>query len=136
MFGVVNKPINLHTSPSTTSPPSWPQYSSFPWVTAYLTCNLGLTIYNKLVLAGDFPFPYTLTAIHCFFGTVGSLVCLKRGVFSQVRLTQRESAIIMLFSVLYTINIIVSNVSLFPAARERKVTVDISSQYRSIKSSA
>jgi hypothetical protein len=113
MFGIVNKPVPLPTSPNTTSPLPWPQYSSFTWLTAYFVCNLALTIYNKLVLAGDFPFPYTLTAIHCFFGTVGSLVCLKSGVFSQIRLTQRETAIVVLFSVLYTINIIVSNVSLF-----------------------
>jgi hypothetical protein len=113
MFGIVNKPIQLPTSPNTTSPLPRAQYSSFTWLTAYFVCNLALTIYNKLVLAGDFPFPYTLTAIHCFFGTVGSLVCLKRGVFTQIRLTQSETAIVVLFSVLYTINIIVSNVSLF-----------------------
>lgn len=84
------------------------------WLTAYFACNLALTIYNKIVLAGDFPFPFVLTAIHCFFGAVGSLVCLKRGMFIQVRLTQAEAAIVVLFSGLYTVNIIVSNVSLFP----------------------
>jgi hypothetical protein len=120
MFGFVNKPIQLPTSPDTTTPPSWPQYSSLTWLVVYFVCSLSLTIYNKLVLAGQFPFPYTLTAIHCFFGTVGSLLCLKRGVFTQVRLTQTETAIVVLFSGLYTINIIVSNVSLFPLSKERR----------------
>jgi len=138
MFGFVNKPIQLPTSPDTISPSSWPQYSSLTWLTVYFVCSLALTIYNKLVLAGDFPFPYTLTGIHCFFGTIGSLVCLKRGVFTQVRLTQTETAIIVLFSGLYTINIVVSNVSLFSPSFKRKsaeLYSDISSQYRSIKSS-
>ena len=114
MFGFVNKPVQLLTSPTATSPSSWSQDSTLVWLTAYFVCNLALTIYNKIVLAGDFPYPYTLTAVHCFFGTVGCLICLKRGLFTPVRLTRTETGIIVLFSGLYTINIIVSNVSLFP----------------------
>jgi len=86
--------------------------SSFAWLTAYFALNLALTIYNKLVLAGNFPFPYTLTAIHCLFGTLGSYICLNQGIFSRVRLTYRDTALVSLFSVLYTVNIIVSNLSL------------------------
>src|SRR5947207_1190160 len=87
--------------------------SSYTWLIAYFAFNLALTIYNKLVLAGSFPFPYTLTAVHCLFGTVGSAICYKKGVFSQARLTKRETILVGLFSGLYTINIIVSNVSLY-----------------------
>src|SRR5271154_7200857 len=83
------------------------------WLLAYFACNLVLTIYNKLVLAGDFPFPYTLTAIHCLFATIGSWACLRSGGFSQARLSQRESIIIFLFSAIFTVNILVSNVSLY-----------------------
>ena len=87
--------------------------SSFSWLIVYFAFNLILTIYNKLVLAGSFPFPYMLTAIHCLFGTMGSSICLKNRVFTQARLTQSAAIAIGLFSVLYTINIIVSNASLY-----------------------
>jgi Triose-phosphate Transporter family len=87
--------------------------SSFAWLSAYFTFNLSLTIYNKLVLAGNFPFPYTLTAIHCFCGTLGSYICLKQGIFKRVGLTYRDTALVSLFSVLYTVNILVSNLSLY-----------------------
>lgn len=92
---------------------TWSPSSSFSWLITYFAFNLALTIYNKLVLAGSFPFPYLLTAVHCLFGTLGSSICLKNGVFNQARLTQRETIAIGLFSGLYTINIIVSNVSLY-----------------------
>jgi hypothetical protein len=87
--------------------------SSYSWLVVYFAFNLVLTIYNKLVLAGGFPFPYMLTTVHCLFGTVGSSICLKNRVFTQARLTQSETIVIGLFSVLYAINIIVSNASLY-----------------------
>ena len=87
--------------------------SSYNWLLAYFFFNLALTIYNKLVLNGNFPFPYTLTAIHAFCGAIGSWICLERNVFSMPQLTARESIQIILFSVLYAINIITSNVSLY-----------------------
>ena len=90
-----------------------PRGSTFSWLLAYFFFNLALTIYNKLVLAGNFPFPYTLTAVHALSGTIGSWVCLKQGVFTTARLTTKETLRIVLFSGLYTINIIVSNVSLY-----------------------
>src|SRR5204863_8756315 len=93
--------------------PPWRSPNSFIWLLAYFGFNLALTIYNKVVLAGNFPFPYTLTAVHCFSGAVGSSLCLERGIFNQARLTKRENVIVILFSMLYTINIIVSNVSLY-----------------------
>jgi len=72
--------------------------------------NLILTMYNKIVLANNFPFPYILTAIHCFFVTAGSLICLKAGVFTRAQLTQSDAVIVI---GLYTFNIVVSNVSLY-----------------------
>jgi hypothetical protein len=87
--------------------------TSYAWLLAYFFFNLALTIYNKFVLAGNFPFPYTLTAVHALSGSVGSYVCWKTGVFSMSTLTTRETVQIILFSGLYTLNIIVSNVSLY-----------------------
>jgi Triose-phosphate Transporter family len=98
-------------SVTTTAAVSWKSASS--WLVAYFFFNITLTIYNKLVLAGNFPFPYTLTAIHALSGTIGSWACLQRGVFVLAPLSLQDQLPIILFSVLYTINIIVSNVSLY-----------------------
>ncbi|TFK29429.1 TPT-domain-containing protein [Coprinopsis marcescibilis] len=83
------------------------------WVFLYFTLNLSLTLYNKYVL-NHFPFPYTLTALHALCGTVGTFVMLHFKLASDPlpRLNFKESAVILAFSMLYTINILVSNASL------------------------
>lgn len=50
------------------------------WLTLYFVFNLGLTLYNKSVLV-RFPFPYTLTALHAFCGTVGTCWLWWTGYF-------------------------------------------------------
>jgi hypothetical protein len=81
------------------------------WLCLYFAFNLGLTLFNKLVLQG-FPFPWTLTAIQMLSGTIGTQIALQRGAFTQARLTTKENGIMLMFSGLYTINIAVSNLSL------------------------
>ncbi|PPQ77924.1 hypothetical protein CVT25_015399 [Psilocybe cyanescens] len=102
------------------------------WLLLYFTLNLSLTLYNKTVLI-HFPFPYTLTALHAFCGTIGTRILLrvKPSGGSQstgARLTNaqppqaqhptvpnlngKELIVLLLFSILYTINIVVSNASL------------------------
>ncbi|GAA5980609.1 hypothetical protein JCM11641_006698 [Rhodosporidiobolus odoratus] len=81
------------------------------WLLLYFAFNLGLTLFNKLVLQG-FPFPWTLTAIQMLSGTIGTQIALQRGFFTQARLTTKENGIMLMFSGLYTINIAVSNLSL------------------------
>lgn len=81
------------------------------WLVLYFTFNLGLTLFNKLVLQG-FPFPWTLTGIQMLSGTIGTQIALNQGFFVQARLTPKETAIMVAFSVLYTVNIAVSNLSL------------------------
>lgn len=94
--------------PPPLSPSARTQYS---WLTIYFFLNIALTIFNKVVL-GKFPFPYTLTAVHAFSGTVGCFVLLRMGFFKLSRLTTSENMILVLFSFLFTINIAISNVSL------------------------
>ena len=113
---------------------SWSR-SSFAWLLIYFGLNLALTIFNKLVLAGGFPFPYTLTAIHCLFGTAGSSFCLQRGSFTPAKLSSAENIIIFWFSWLYTVNIIVSNVSLCSSVSDTANSIEASSLFPSIKSS-
>lgn len=81
------------------------------WLAIYFLFNLVLTLFNKLIL-GSFPFPYFLTAVHAFCGTLGCFILNKRGFFTVSRLTDKEDMILLFFSFLYTINIAISNVSL------------------------
>ncbi|KAL7409467.1 triose-phosphate transporter family-domain-containing protein [Mrakia frigida] len=81
------------------------------WLGLYFFFNLGLTLFNKIVLV-SFPFPYTLTGLHALSGCAGCYVALERGSFTPAHLTSRDNLVLALFSVLYTINIAVSNLSL------------------------
>ncbi|KAF6751176.1 triose-phosphate transporter family-domain-containing protein [Ephemerocybe angulata] len=80
------------------------------WLGLYFVLNLALTLYNKLVLL-HFPFPYTLTALHALCGTVGTF-CLLHASPQRPSVRGREAVVVLLFSVLYTLNIVVSNASL------------------------
>lgn len=127
---------------------TYPAFLDSPslWLALYFALNLSLTLYNKAVLI-HFPFPYTLTALHALCGTVGASIVLRLqgpdlrasapmnettpktswSFFHKITpvLSVRESIILLLFSMLYTINIVVSNASL------RLVTVPVSRQYPS-----
>jgi hypothetical protein len=83
------------------------------WLTLYFFFNLSLTLYNKIILAlYDFPFPWTLTAIHTLCGAIGSYCFWKAELFTPAALGEQENMVMLAFSVLYTINIAISNVSL------------------------
>ncbi|KAG2226556.1 hypothetical protein INT45_005042 [Circinella minor] len=87
--------------------------SSMIWLGMYFVFNLVLTLYNKVILSlFQFPFPWTLTAIHTACGAVGSYIFWRCNVFSPAKLGRRENTIMIAFSALYTINIAISNVSL------------------------
>ncbi|KZT43327.1 TPT-domain-containing protein [Sistotremastrum suecicum HHB10207 ss-3] len=91
-------------------PPPWTDGPVF-WLILYFFFNLGLTLYNKSVLV-RFPFPYSLTALHALFSSIGSYSSLSIGAFTPARLSSRQSFSLLLFSFLYTLNIAVSNISL------------------------
>jgi hypothetical protein len=81
------------------------------WLALYFAFNLSLTLYNKGVLV-HFPFPYTLTAIHSLCGTIGGYFVTKSGLYKPAKLNRKQFRALGLFSILYAINIAVSNVSL------------------------
>lgn len=64
------------------------------------------------MVLGNFPFPYSLTAVHAFSGAVGCAILHWMGFFTVSRLTTTENLVLVLFSFLFTINIAISNVSL------------------------
>ncbi|KAK5942279.1 hypothetical protein PMZ80_004842 [Knufia obscura] len=77
----------------------------------YFLCNIGLTVYNKAVL-GKFTFPWLLTALHAAATSIGCGTMLGLGYFQTTKLSGRENLALLGFSLLYTVNIAVSNVSL------------------------
>ncbi|KAI9828656.1 MAG: UAA transporter [Thelocarpon impressellum] len=77
----------------------------------YFALNLGLTIYNKAVM-DTFPQPYMLTALHAAFGCLGCTFLNRRGYYAMRHLSREETVVLVFFSMLYTLNISISNVSL------------------------
>ena len=78
------------------------------WLLSYFLLNLTLTLYNKLIMqTAHFAFPWTLTALHTFCGTIGAyLAAYFFHTFKPAQLTSREGMIMAAFSALYTINIV------------------------------
>ncbi|KAK0730136.1 triose-phosphate transporter family-domain-containing protein [Lasiosphaeris hirsuta] len=77
----------------------------------YFLCNISLTIYNKLIL-GKFAYPWLLTALHAGSASIGCYCLLMRGQFVLTKLSFQQNTVLVLFSILFTINIATSNVSL------------------------
>ncbi|KAF2135532.1 uncharacterized protein K452DRAFT_281401 [Aplosporella prunicola CBS 121167] len=77
----------------------------------YFLLNLSLTLYNKAVLQ-KFTYPWTLTAIHAGSASLGCYILLLRDHFQLAHLSRHEKFLLGAFSLLFTINIAMSNVSL------------------------
>ncbi|KAI0293906.1 hypothetical protein BC826DRAFT_1013113 [Russula brevipes] len=81
------------------------------WLTLYFLLNLTLTLYNKVLLL-SFPYPYTLTAIHALFGLAGGTFLRLQNVYQPKSLRSSDHAVLVVFSILYSVNIAISNASL------------------------
>lgn len=83
------------------------------WLSIWLLLNLSVTLYNKAVMnLLHFSFPWLLTSIHMAFALAGSQIGASFGVFKPSRLSSKETWRMFGFSVLYTLNLAVSNISL------------------------
>ncbi|XP_006455213.1 hypothetical protein AGABI2DRAFT_75689 [Agaricus bisporus var. bisporus H97] len=80
------------------------------WVMLWFSLNFTLTLCNKLVL-NKFPFPYSITAFHALGGCVGTWLTVRHEDRPPT-MSRGQIAVLLSFSVLYTLNIVVSNVSL------------------------
>jgi len=80
------------------------------WIVLWFFLNFSLTISNKVVL-NRFPFPYVITALHALGGCLGTWVVM-RPEDRLPALALNEIVVLVFFSVLFTLNIVVSNVSL------------------------
>ena len=72
----------------------------------YFLFNLLLTVHNKVVLSG-FRYPWIISGIHILISGIGAF-CLDRDQKSS----GRNYIIVIIFSILYTVNIGMSNLSL------------------------
>ena len=107
------------------------RFGTTAYLGLYFMMNLSLTFYNKLVLgkvscflegmvhkagAGltteQFAFPWILTAIHTGTSALGCSILLLLGHFELSKLSMREQLTLVAFSLLFTLNIAMSNVSL------------------------
>ncbi|CAD0107213.1 unnamed protein product, partial [Aureobasidium uvarum] len=77
----------------------------------YFAMNLGLTLYNKAVLS-KFAFPWLMTTLHATCAAIGCYTLLLAGHIKLSYLTRQDNYVLVAFSVLFTINIAISNVSL------------------------
>lgn len=84
------------------------------WIILYFVANLFLTIHNKWILGKlNFRFPWTLTALHISISGIGSYFFLLYILRIQPTSLSTSSQLkLFLFSILYAINIAISNVSL------------------------
>ncbi|KAH0371696.1 TPT-domain-containing protein, partial [Aureobasidium melanogenum] len=79
----------------------------------YFLMNLGLTLYNKAVL-GKFNFPWLLTTFHTTSAALGcwGIMIVAPEQLKLSHVGRREQMVLVAFSVLFTVNIAISNVSL------------------------
>lgn len=94
-------------------PPSDLRGSKGFWLSAYFLCSLSLTIYNKAIMQLlHFPLPCFVTSVHTLFGWIGCYCLAYFGVFTPITLGREQARTVLYFSLLYTVNIGVSNMSL------------------------
>lgn len=85
-------------------------YSRSFWIVLYFFLNFSLTLYNKIVM-NRFPFPYSMTALHALAGCIGTRFVMRPEDRVHM-LSAGQTIVLVSFSILYTLNIVVSNVSL------------------------
>jgi len=83
------------------------------WVLLYFLANLALTIHNKWVLSRiNFRFPWSLTALHIGVSGLGSWIFCAASSIPKKNIDFEAWKSLLSFSVLYALNIAMSNVSL------------------------
>lgn len=111
--------------------------SASKWLLVWTLNNIGVTLLNKSAFAKvDFKYPYFLSFVHMFCNTVGSkllFACLKRdivkktlGPITQKEINGKDQIKVLLFSIIFSLNIAVGNASL------RYVSVNFNQVMRSL----
>ncbi|MCJ1412864.1 UAA transporter [Ptychographa xylographoides] len=88
-----------------------PTSAKMKYLAIYFLFNLFLTLFNKALMT-SLPFPYLMTAYHGLAVYSGTGYLLYKGHFRLSHLNENDAIYLYGFSLLYTVNIAVSNVSL------------------------
>jgi len=87
--------------------------SGYQWLLYWFGLNIGLTLMNKAFLSlWGFAFPVTLSCIHSACSVVCSWVAIKLMDIPLLTLNAKEQFLVFLFSLLFSANIVVGNVSI------------------------
>ncbi|KAJ5101897.1 hypothetical protein NUU61_004119 [Penicillium alfredii] len=101
----------LQLSPVVQSEYETPARVKYAWLGAYLVFAMALTIHNKFVLQ-KFNCPWLLTTLHGAFSALGAFMVWMLGYFKLSTLSTRDHLILVVYSVLFSVNIFFSNWSL------------------------
>lgn len=87
------------------------------YLVVWFILNVGITLYCKAAFSFyKFPYPVLMTAIHVTFTYLGVLVCARTGVYKPARIDLETFKSLLWFSVVFTVNIWLSNASLMTAS--------------------
>eukprot|EP01066_Platyproteum_vivax_P016264 Platyproteum_vivax@DN7066_c0_g1_i2.p1 len=87
--------------------------TAFGWLSMWFLLNVVITLYSKAVfLKYNFPYPLIMTTIHMVFTALGVNVCGWIGIFEVKPLSDSAWRTMMWFSILFTVNIWLSNATL------------------------
>eukprot|EP01056_Protomagalhaensia_sp_Gyna25_P005701 Protomagalhaensia_sp_Gyna_25__5700@NODE_812_length_2564_cov_458_831287_g640_i0_p1_GENE_NODE_812_length_2564_cov_458_831287_g640_i0NODE_812_length_2564_cov_458_831287_g640_i0_p1_ORF_typecomplete_len443_score36_78TPT/PF03151_16/2_1e54UAA/PF08449_11/4_6e19EamA/PF00892_20/8_5e06EamA/PF00892_20/0_13CRTlike/PF08627_10/0_00086SLC35F/PF06027_12/0_0037Nuc_sug_transp/PF04142_15/0_0067PUNUT/PF16913_5/3_NODE_812_length_2564_cov_458_831287_g640_i011482476 len=80
---------------------------------AWFILNIVITLASKAMFANfNFPYPMMLTAVHFAVTALGSQIAAYSGIYDAVTITPRQIAGLVWFSLVFTINIWLSNYAL------------------------
>ena len=84
------------------------------WLACYVVLNIVMGVHNKWILSHtQFSFPWILTSIHIFISGIGAFLLITLGnICEPARLNKKGYLVMAAFSLLYTLNVAMSNVSL------------------------
>ena len=85
------------------------------WMTAWFSCNVGLTLMNKFIFKfWRFPFPLLLSSGHMFFTALLSHIYVSNFKIEKTKLDNNNTVMkLILFSTLSCANIAVGNMSVY-----------------------
>ncbi|KAL1585141.1 hypothetical protein WHR41_06536 [Cladosporium halotolerans] len=88
-----------------------PRGTKIIFIALYLFLNLSLTLSNKSVLS-QLSLPWLLTVSHTTATSIGTFALMGTGYLNLTPLSLRSHLTLLAFSILFTLNIAISNVSL------------------------
>eukprot|EP01068_Selenidium_serpulae_P005319 Selendium_serpulae@DN3968_c0_g1_i5.p1 len=87
------------------------------YLVSWFLLNVGITLYCKAAFSFyKFPYPVIMTAIHVTFTYIGVWICARVGLYKPAPISRETFGSLLWFSVVFTVNIWLSNASLLKAS--------------------